>query len=84
MGFFTFCISCILGIVAVFATQIPEIGIIVSVSIVGGLIVSAINNISKTKHRIVKVHLGAVEVLSYVPLLVWGIKWTFFKTTLSS
>lgn len=48
MGFFTFCISCILGIVAVFATQIPEIGIIVSVSIVGGLIVSAINNISFT------------------------------------
>ena len=47
MGFFTFCISCTLGIVAVFATQIPEIGIIVSVSIVGGLIVSAINNIRK-------------------------------------
>jgi hypothetical protein len=28
--------------------------------------------------------IGAVEVLSYVPLLVWGFKWTFFKTRSSS
>ena len=47
MGFWTFFLSCCLGVVACYATQIPEVGVIVSVSIVGGIIVSTMNDTTK-------------------------------------
>lgn len=47
MGFLTFFLSFFLGVIACFATQIPEMGVIVSVSIVGGIIVSKMNNPTK-------------------------------------
>lgn len=47
MGFLTFFLSFFLGALTCFVTQIPEMGVIVSVSIVGGIIVYKMNNPTK-------------------------------------